>query len=100
MSWIKPDALARARGHVARIAARLSTVGMASSTLDRLTSDLAGDFPFNPASGWLTIPNEQVKRLQSAAADLETALRDGQALHLGDIDLPQLRYLLSEEIIG
>ena len=100
MSWIKPDVLSRARGHVSRIRARVTAVGMGSSTLDRLESNLAGNFPVNPKTGWLIIPSEQVTGLQTAAAELEVTLKLGNALHLGDIDLPQLRYLLSEEVVG
>jgi hypothetical protein len=100
MSWIEPAALARARGHVERISARLSAVGMASSTLARLQTGLAAEFSVNSKTGWLVIPNEQVTQLQSTAAELETVLQNGQALHLGDFDLSQLRYLLSEEIVG
>jgi hypothetical protein len=100
VSWIKPSALDQARGHVNRIAARLASVGIGSSTLKRLQADLATSFSVNPKTGWLVIPDEQATRLQTAASDLETVLRNGHALHLGDYDLPQLRYLLSTEIVG
>lgn len=100
MSWIKPESLDRARGHVGRIAARLATAGVGSATLARLQADLATEFDVNPKTGWLVIPSDKAARLQSTAAELETALHNGHALHLGDIDLPQLRYLLSEELVG
>lgn len=100
MAWITPDALGRARGHVARIAARLKAVGIGSSTLTRLQKGLSDSFPADGSTGRLVLSAEQVAQLQSAAADLETVLREGQALHLGDFDLPQLRYLLSEEVVG
>ena len=100
MSWIKPAALDRARGHVGRIALRLASAGVASSTLAQLRNDLSATFPVNPKTGWLVIPSDQATALQSKAAELETVLRNAGALHLGDYDLPQLRYLLSEEVVG
>jgi hypothetical protein len=100
MSWIAPAALARARGHVGQIAARLAGAGLRSSTVAQLQADLDVIFEVNPKTGYFIIPNDHVTQLQSRAAELESVLWANNALPLGDHDLAQLRYLLSEEIVG
>lgn len=100
MSWIKPEAVDRARGHVDRIASRVASSNFASSTLARLQADLATKFEVNPKTGWLVVPADQAVRLQSTAAELETVLQRNGALHLGGVELAQLRYLLSESLVG
>jgi hypothetical protein len=98
--WITPEALDRARGHAAAISARITAAGFGSSTLARIQDDLASELPVDPKTGWIVLTGAAVTQLRADAAALETLLRERSALRLGDHDLPQLRYLLSEEVVG
>lgn len=100
MPYLHPTALDRARRHVSQIATRLSTTHLDAKTITTLQAELATQFEANRKTGYLIVPSDQVIRLQTAAANLEAELRAAELLHLGDFNLPQLRYLLAEDVIG
>lgn len=100
MAWINPKTLLRAQGQVTRMAASLRGAGFQSSTLAALESELNAEFELNPKTGWLVFPDPTLSRVRTLANELELLLQSRKALYLVNPELPQLRYLLSQEVVG
>ena len=84
---LSPAALSMVRQHAARLAKRIESAGLKSSTLDAFMAELSSASP--------DMPDRTLTELQNHAAQIEQVLYYGDAIQLAETDLARIRYLLT-----